>query len=122
MAWEIEFYQKEGGRSPIDDFLNELTIKARAKCLKYIELLAENGVGLPANFARKVTGTKELWELRPEFGGVEYRFLYFIWTDNRMIILHAVTKKSRRLDPNDIDTAEKRIKELKLRDQKKGGK
>lgn len=120
MAWEVGFYETEGGRCPVEDFLDGLPVKARAKCVKYIELLEEHGFGLPANYAKRVAGTDALWELRPEYGGVEYRLLYFSLIKNRLVVVHAVTKKTRRLDPNDIRTAERRIREMKSRGKGKG--
>ena len=40
-----------------------------------MDVLEEFGFNLPRSFIAKVHG--DLWELRPEWAGTEYRFLYF---------------------------------------------
>jgi phage-related protein len=113
VPYEVYYYASEDGDSPIEAFLDKLPVKARAKCLAYISQLEEFGFALPANFISKVRG--DLWELRPEWGGTEYRLLYFFFTRGRFVVVHAVTKKSQKLKLKDIELAEKRIREVKVR-------
>lgn len=47
MAWEVFYYQTERGEDPIEDFLNSLPRKAKAKCLAYMDQLEEMGFSLP---------------------------------------------------------------------------
>ena len=112
-SWEVLYYESVRGDSPIENFLDGLLEKPRAKCLAYMDLLAEHGSMLPANFVKKVEG--DLWELRPEFGGAEYRFLYFTMDATRIVIVHALSKKTRRLRRSDIDLAQNRIVEVRAR-------
>lgn len=113
MSWEIIFYESEQGRSPVADFLNGLQIKPRAKCLSYIELLEQHGKTLPANYAKIVRDG--VWELRPEFGGTEYRFFYFFYLQDKIYFLHAITKRTQRLKESDIETALRRADEVRRR-------
>jgi len=92
--------------------------KARAKCLAYIDMLEEFGLSLPRSFIAKVRD--ELWELRPELAGTEYRFLYFTQVGQRMVIVHALTKKAQKLKPGDIDLAMARATEVKRRLAREG--
>jgi len=62
MRWEVFYYQTERGDSPIEEFLNTLPRKARAKCLAYIDMLEEFGLSLPRAFIAKIR--EELWELQ----------------------------------------------------------
>lgn len=114
MSWEVLYYQTERGESPIEEFLLSLSIKARAKCLAYIDQLEQFGNRLPTNIAAKVEGN--LWELRPEFGGVEHRFLYFTFIDRKIVIVHALKKKRQKLKATDIQIAQKRISEVRRRE------
>lgn len=117
MEWEVLYYQSERGESPIEEFLLSLSVKARLKCLAYIDQLEQFGNRLPANIAAKVEG--DLWELRPEFGGVEHRFFYFTFVDRQIVIVHAIKKKRQKLKSSDIATAQKRIAEVRSWDEQR---
>ena len=112
-AWEVLYYQSGRGESPIEDFLNVIPRKARAKCISYIDLLEEFGYHLPRAFIAKVRG--DLWELRPEWGGNEYRFLCVRLSKGKIVVLHAVTKKTQKLRPRDIVLAEARMEDVRKR-------
>ncbi len=107
-------YQTERGESPIAQFVEALPEKAKAKCIDYMLLLEERGNRLPSNYASKVEDN--LWELRPEFGGIEYRYFYFSYIDNQIVIVHAVSKKSQRLKPGDVRLALSRMDEVRRRE------
>ncbi len=113
MKHEVYYYTASDGKSPVEDYLDGLSVKARAKCLAYISQLEEFGLALPSNFIAKVRG--DVWELRPEWGGTEHRFFYFVFTRGRFVILHAVTKKSQKLRQKDINIAEARMREVRER-------
>lgn len=113
MKYEVFYYMTERGDSPIEDFLSALPRKAKAKCIAYMDLLEEFGANLPRAIIAKIRG--DLWELRPEWAGTEYRFLYFTLVGQRIVILHAITKKSQKLKARDIDLAETRIKNIQGR-------
>jgi phage-related protein len=113
MRGRVYYYQTERGDSPIEDFLNALPRKAKAKCIAYMDLLEEFGVNLPRSIIAKVRG--DIWELRPEWAGTEYRLLYFTLVGQEIVILHAVTKKSQKLKKRDIDLADTRIKSIQRR-------
>lgn len=113
MRWEVFYYQTGRGESPIEDFLNALPRKARAKCVAYIDMLEEFGFNLPRSIIAKVRG--ELWELRPEWTGTEYRFFCFTLFGRRFVILHAIVKKTQKLKPKDIEVAEARMADIRRR-------
>ena len=118
MRWEVFYYQTERGDSPIEEFLNTLPRKARAKCLAYIDMLEEFGLSLPRAFIAKIR--EELWELRPEWAGTEYRFLYCMQAGRKVIIVHALTKKAQKLKTGDIELALARAAEVKRRLTREG--
>jgi phage-related protein len=106
VTWEVLFYQTSGGSSPVEDFLDTLSDKARAKCLAYLRQVEEHGFDLPRSVIAKVRG--KIWELRPEWGGTEYRFFYAAIVGRRIVVLHAVQKQSQKLKAKDIEIAEAR--------------
>lgn len=118
MAWQVFYYQTERGDSPIEDFLNALPRKARAKCVAYMDLLEEMSFNLPRSVIAKVRG--DIWELRPEWAGTEYRFLYFTLVGKRFVILHALTKKTQKLRPKDIELTEVRMADVRRRISNEG--
>lgn len=118
MATKVLFYETEGEKKPVARFLKGLPVRARAKCTKYIAMLAEHGLFLPGQYLEKVRG--DLWTLRPEYGGNEYRIIFFYDDDEAaFIVVHAILKNTRRLDGNDIDTAEGRMANWLVRRPKK---
>jgi phage-related protein len=111
MSFDLAFYADANGDMPVVDFLFTLSEKERAKSLVYMDLLSERGNALPAQYIKHIDG--DLWELRPEFGGVEMWYFYFIWVGELIVFVHALKKKSRKTRPRDLELAQKRINELK---------
>jgi phage-related protein len=107
-AFTIEFYETAAGSPPVQEFLSSLSAKARQKCLSYIDLLAMMGLSLRASHIRKIEG--DIWELRPEFGGTEYR-IFFATYGNRCVLVHAVTKKRQKVARGDITLSQQRFNE-----------
>lgn len=118
MAWKAVFYETESGRKPVAKFLTDLDVRARSKCAKYISMLEEHGFSLPTQYLEKVRG--DLWALRPEYGGNEYRVIFFFEdSSGAFIVVHAILKNTRRIDENDISTAEGRMEDWLVRKTKK---
>ncbi|HEX8376724.1 MAG TPA: type II toxin-antitoxin system RelE/ParE family toxin [Pedobacter sp.] len=109
---QVDFYETQRGRCPFIEFIDALPSKAQAKCLKYVEVLEEKGFTLPTSYIKKISGTDKIWELRPEFGGTEYRLLFFEISEEKVIIVHGIIKKDKKLRQKDIRVAEARIKDF----------
>jgi hypothetical protein len=81
-------------------------------------MLEEHGFSLPGQYLEKVRG--ELWALRPEYGGNEYRIIFFFDDDKgAFIVVHAILKNTRRIEGNDITTADNRKDDWLARKPKK---
>ncbi|MBI3328467.1 MAG: type II toxin-antitoxin system RelE/ParE family toxin [Nitrospinae bacterium] len=50
----------------------------------------------------------DIWELRPEFRGMEYRYFYATLAGQRVVILHVITKNTQRLRRRNIEIARRR--------------
>src|ERR1041384_5156347 len=73
--YAVEFYRTERGDEPAREFVESLDAKLRAKVVRWLELLEEQGPELPRPFADVVDGP--IRELRIGFGRLEVRLLYF---------------------------------------------
>lgn len=111
MRCTVDYYKTARGDSPVEDFLNELPIKLRAKNFREISLLAEFGVDLPAPYAKQLHGkdVKGLWELRVKLASDITRVFYFFPVGGRVILLHGFTKKTDKTPAQELQTAIRRM-------------
>jgi len=107
--YNIVFYTSERGDSPVDDFLDGLDKKSRAKVAAYLSLLEEQGPNLKRPYADKVEG--KIRELRIHYGSNQYRIFYFFQLRDRIVLLHALSKKTQQLSKKDIELAERRMED-----------
>jgi phage-related protein len=114
--WQIEFYERDDGGCPVEDFLNGLDKAPRAKVLALIKLLAEQGPALPFPYSSQVQG--KIRELRTRCGRERVRVLYFGASAREWVLLHAFIKQSPKTPERDIRIAEARMTEY-LKRQKR---
>ncbi len=74
--WNIEYYQSGAGRFPVEDFVDSLDTKSKARIARTLDLLQEFGINLGMPYARYLE--KQLWELRVRHGRSQYRIIYFL--------------------------------------------
>lgn len=91
------------------DFINSLTRTAKARCRQEMGLLESEGKSLGMPHSKKIS--PKLWELRIR-GDHEVRLLYGI-TKSRAYLVHGFIKKSNKTPKKEIDTAVKRLYNLK---------
>lgn len=117
-AWTVEFYEGDDG-SPVRDFLDDLTIEARAKLLALIRLLEEEGPTLPFPYSSQIRGT--LRELRTRHGRERLRVLYFGTPQRSFVLLHGFSKRTEQTPASHIATALRRMRlhEDKREDEEK---
>jgi phage-related protein len=107
--YNIVFYTAERGDSPLDDFLDGLDKKSRAKVAAYLSLLEEQGPNLKRPYADIVRG--KIRELRIHHSSNQYRILYFFQVLDQIVLVNAFSKKTQQLKKKDIDLAEKRMED-----------
>jgi phage-related protein len=107
--YNLVFYTTERGDSPIDDFLDELDKKSRAKVAAYLSLLEEQGPNLKRPYADGVRG--KIRELRIHHSSNQYRILYFFQLRKQIVLVHAFSKKTQQLKEKDIELAERRMED-----------
>jgi len=85
----LVLYATERGDSPIDEFLDGLDKKSRAKVAAYLSHLEEEG----PNLKRPYTDERgKIRELRIHFGSNQYRVLSFFHVHDQIVLLHAFSK------------------------------
>jgi len=108
--YSVEFYRAPGGDCPVEEFLNGLQLKVRAKTAKWLQLLQEEGPDLRRPYADMLQDG--IRELRLSFGRIEVRVLYFIeGTD--IVLTNGFLKKTARIPPAEIELA-RRLRALWL--------
>ena len=113
-AWSVEFYLNSSGEAPVEDFLETLDLKTRARFIWSIEQLRVRNVRANAPLVRHLEG--ELWELREESQTNIYRVIYFFFTGRRIVLLHGFQKKTQRTPRREIETADRRQRDFLSRE------
>ena len=107
MNWQVEYYKKENGDIPVEDFLLTLNPKIRAKAFRQIELLQEHGANLREPYVKaiKVEKYKGMFELRIKFATDISRIFYFTYIDSRFVLLNGFVKKSNKTPQKEFEKA-----------------
>jgi phage-related protein len=107
---EVLIFAEENGRSPFLQWLDMQPPKVQDKCIVLVERLEELGHELrrpQADYLRD-----DIYELRVNRQGINYRVLYFFYK-NKATISHGFVKKKGKVPEKEIDIAIKnRIKFL----------
>ncbi len=111
MRWEVEFYRTKSGESPVEEFLDKLPPRARAKSIRDMQLLEEFGLELGSPHVKQIKGREKLWELRVQVASDTFRYFYFAFAGCKFVILHGIAKKTQKIPSRDLDMAEKRMKD-----------
>ena len=104
--YQAIFYATAEGDSPVQEFLEDLAKKPRAKILKFIQHLEERGPDLTRPYAD--TLRDKIRELRVPYGTLQWRILYFF--DGKNIVLtQGFLKKTHAVPNEEIERALKRM-------------
>lgn len=116
--WTVEFYIDERGRSPVEEFLESLDDKTRARFGWSMDQLRLRNVQAREPLVRHLEG--DLWELREESRTNIYRIVYFFLSGRRIVLLHGFQKKSQRTPPAELETARLRYQTSLAREAGRG--
>ncbi len=101
--FDIVFYTKPDGSIPAKDFIVSLNPKMRAKTLRTIRLLSDNGYKLREPYSKVLRDG--ILELRIKVGSDITRVLYFFYEDKRIILTHGFIKKTQQTPDEEINRA-----------------
>src|SRR5437899_638588 len=98
--WSTEFYLDDTGNSPVEEFLDGLDTKTRARFLWSMEQLRVRNTSARAPLVRQLA--RKLWELREESTTNIFRVIYFFFSGRRIVFLHGFQKKTEKTPANEI--------------------
>ena len=109
---KVKFYLTTSGRSPIEEFLQEISAEARGEVFDAIALLA-SGQSLSMPLSRNLSSIRPgLHELRIKDRAGQVRVFYFIKRGDAIYLVHAMRKKTQEIPKKDIELILKRTKEI----------
>ncbi|MCY4552918.1 MAG: type II toxin-antitoxin system RelE/ParE family toxin [Candidatus Poribacteria bacterium] len=100
---KVVFYREQSGRVPIEKWLTDLPRRHYAKCLSSIRRLRQLGNLLRHPHAHALGDG--ICELRPRYGRVRYRILYFWHSEGTVVISHGFVKKTAAVPQREIQRA-----------------
>jgi phage-related protein len=101
--FDVDFYEKEDGTEPAQDFIESLQPKMMAKMIRAIDMLAENGYELRMPVSEYLNDG--IFELRAHVGSDISRVLYFFYVGQKAVLTHGFIKKTNKTPPEEIARA-----------------
>ena len=111
--WNIIFYEKEDGTTPVQEFLDKLPEKHHAKALRDIDVLEKYGSALTEPHVKHIKG--KLWELRIKSASDISRIFYFFRVGKNIVLLHGFVKKTQKTPNREIETANTYLEDCQRR-------
>lgn len=99
-CYDVDFYHKENGDCPVDDFLESLDTKMRAKVLGAVALLEANGPQLREPYSKFIGDG--FFEIRAKQSSNITRVLYFFYIGKRIVLTNGFIKKTQKTPPEEI--------------------
>ena len=102
----VVLYETGDGKTPVEDWIDSLEPKMRAKLIAMLELLEEKGNALRKPFTESLGDG--IFELRVIQGNNISRALFFFYIDQRIIVTNGFIKKRRKTPASEIRLAKER--------------
>ncbi len=107
--FQLVFYRQRSGHEPVKEWLSQLPSRDRCTLAEDTKTLQKGWpVGMP--LARKVD--RDLWELRSKLDKRIGR-VFFTVQEQTIVLLHAFVKKARRIPLRELETARRRLHQVK---------
>lgn len=103
--FEVVFYEKPDGSEPVKEFLLSVDNKMRARLLRIIGLLAQNGTALRMPYSEYLVDG--IFEIRAKVGSDISRVLYFFVVGKKIVLTNGFVKKTQKTPKNEIELAKK---------------
>lgn len=114
--YEVNFFKKEDGSCPVQEFLDSLDDKMRAKLLVNVALLENNGPQLREPYSKPLGDG--IFEVRTQQGNNITRVLYFFYVGGQIVLTNGFVKKTIKTPSGEIATAKKYRAEYLSRKEK----
>ena len=99
----VEFYEKENGEIPAEEFLLSLNPKMRAKLVGIVQILEEKGNLLREPYSKHLEDG--IFEIRGKVGSDISRVLYFFYFEGIIILTNGFVKKTQKTPKAEIERA-----------------
>ena len=103
-------YEKENGEVPVEEFLDSVNSKMRAKIFWLLGILQEMENMLREPYSKYPDDG--IFELRCKFGSDITRVLYFFYYEGKIILTNGVVKKTQKTPKEEIKIAKDRRKDF----------
>jgi phage-related protein len=108
-SFDVVFFETENGKQPVKEFIKKLSKEDQKEVGADIRVVQDKfPIGLP--LVKKLK--PELWEIRSSIKDGVNR-VFFTFTGGKIILLHAIVKKTQKTPLKEIDVALERLKEFK---------
>lgn len=110
--YDLIIYRDGKGNEPITEYIKVLGEKSKQnksarielnKILRQLDALKKHGTRIGEPITKHIVG--DIWELRPE----RTRIFYFVWCQNRIILLHYFKKKTQKTPRREIEKAKRNM-------------
>jgi len=88
---------------PVKDYIDNLSLRERAKTMAFIDLLETKGPDLPRPYADLLD--EGIHELRIKLTGTQVRILYFFCYQNIIVLTNAFEKQTAKVPKAEIKLA-----------------
>lgn len=99
----LDFYRKENGECPVEQFIDSLNMKLQAKVLRAMSMLRACGNTLREPYSKPLRDG--IFELRTSFGSDTVRLLYFFSDGCLVVLTNGFVKKTQKTSQSEIETA-----------------
>jgi len=103
---KVTFFRTASSRSPVLEYIQNLTKPERARVLEALEQVERRGLDAVRVEFRQIDG--KLWEIK--IGS--HRVFYVMIDREEMVLLHAYKKQGQKLPVREREIAIRRMKEL----------
>lgn len=107
------YYEDERNNRPVEEFINELDSKIKAKVLARIEFLEDRWQELRRPYVDILE--EGLYELRVVFAGNQVRVIYAYMFKDYIVLLYGIIKKISAVPREDMLKAKNRMNDFQTR-------
>ena len=101
--WQVHYYSKKNGSIPVKEYIDNLSLRERAKVMAFIGILEDRGPNLPRPYADLLDDG--IHELRIKLTGTQTRILYFFCYQNIIVLTNAFDKHTEEIPMDKIKRA-----------------
>ena len=105
MGYSVEYYEREDGSKPAEEFILSQNNKMQAKLFMTLEFLEERGPALREPYSKPLGDG--IFEVRAKVGSDISRVLYFFVIGKRIILTNGFVKKTQKTPSSEIERAKR---------------